>query len=273
MSVEPASGTLTAAAERVTFDGLLWISACLALTLLAGIAALPIWITLTVAASAGIRLVLAARGHDAPPRGIRLGISALAIGLLFLQFRTFNGLSAGTALLCLIAGLKLLETRTRRDIYVITMIIYFLSLAALLEGESLWLLIYLIGVCWLTTSTLLRLTSSARNSDWRGSVRHAGRILAQALPLAVAFWLFFPRFGGPLWQMPDSGSNATSGLSDSMSPGDITNLAMSDEVAFRVRFKAGSDTPPPQQRYVRGPLQHDFDRHARPRQASSPRVA
>src|SRR6202162_3607989 len=186
MSIEPASGALTAAAERVTFDSLLWISACLALTLLTGIATLPIWITLTVATSAGIRLVQAARGQDAPPRSIRLVIAALAIGLLFLQFRTFNGLSAGTALLSLIAGLKLLETRTRRDIYVITMIIFFLSLATLLEGESFWLLIYLIGLCWLTTSTLLRLTSSARNRDWRGSLRLAGRILAQALPLALA---------------------------------------------------------------------------------------
>jgi len=273
MNVNPASGPLTPAAERVTFDSLLWISACLALTLLAGLASLPIWITLTVAASAGIRLVLAARGHDAPPRSIRLGLAALAIGLLFLQFRTFNGLSAGTALLYLIAGLKLLETRTRRDIYVITMIIYFLSLAALLEGESFWLFIYLIGVCWLTTSTLLRLTSSARNRDWRGSVRHAGKILAQALPLAVAFWLFFPRFGGPLWQMPDSGSNATSGLSDSMSPGDINNLAMSDEVAFRVRFKAGSGTPPPQERYWRGPVLHDFDGHSWRRTEAAPVLA
>ena len=264
---------MTAAAERVTFDSLLWISACLALTLLVEITTLPIWVTLTVAAAAGIRLIRAARGHDAPPRSIRLIIGALAIGLLFLQFRTFNGLSAGTALLGLIAGLKLLETRTRRDIYVITMIIYFLSLAALLEGESFWLLSYLIGVCWLTTSTLLRLTSSARNSDWRGSVRHAGRILAQALPLAMAFWLFFPRFGGPLWQMPDSGSNATSGLSDSMSPGDITNLAMSDEVAFRVRFKAGSGTPPPEERYWRGPVLHDFDGHAWRRTESAPVVA
>jgi protein-glutamine gamma-glutamyltransferase len=273
MSAEPTSGALTAAAERVTFDSLLWISACLTLTLLVGIAALPIWVTVTVAASAGIRLVQAARGLDAPPRSIRFLIAVLAIGLLFLQFRTFNGLSAGTALLSLIAGLKLLETRTRRDIYVITMIIFFLSLAALLEGESFWLLIYLIGVCWLTTSTLLRLTSSARTSDWRGSVRHAGRILAQALPLAVAFWLFFPRFGGPLWQMPDSGSSATSGLSDSMSPGDITSLAMSDEVAFRVRFKAGSGTPPTQERYWRGPVLHDFDGHSWRRTESSPVVA
>jgi len=187
VSAQPPSGVLTAAAERVSFGTLLWISACLALTLLAGIATLPSWVTLTVAAAAGIRLIQAARGHDAPPRSIRFGVAAVAVGLLFLQFRTFNGLSAGTALLSLIAGLKILETRTRRDIYVITMIIYFLSLAALLESESFWLLCYLIAVCWLTTATLLRLTTSARNSGWRGSMRRAARILAQALPLAMAF--------------------------------------------------------------------------------------
>jgi len=241
-------------AERVTLEPLLWITACLALALAPHVAALPIWVTATVAGAAALRVLLAVRGRDAPPRAIRFVVSALAIGLLFVQLRTFNGLSAGTALLSLIAGLKLLETQGRRDIYVITMIIYFLSLAALLQGESFWLLSYLIGVCWLTTSALLRLTSSASPGQWRRSVRYAGRILAQALPLAIAFWLFFPRFGGPLWQLPQDGGGATTGLSDSMSPGDITDLANSDEVAFRVRFSAG--TPPSDERYWRGPVLH-----------------
>ena len=250
----------TLAGERVTFDRLAWISACLALALLPGIATLPVWVTLTVAGVAVLRLALAARGLDAPPRVLRLLIALPTIVLLFLHFRTFNGLAAGSALLSLIAGLKLLETRTRRDIYVITMIIYFLSLATLLEGESFWLLSYLIAVCWLTTSTLLRLTSTAQvDHDWRRSLRHAGRLLAQALPLALACWLFFPRFGGPLWQMPDSGIGATTGLSDSMSPGDITELVQSDEVAFRVRFRPGSQTPPQDERYWRGPVLHEFN--------------
>ncbi len=131
------------------------------------------------------------------------------------------------------------------------MIIYFLSLATLLEGESFWLLTYLIAVCWLTTSTLLRLTRAGQSGNWRSSMRYAGRLLLWALPLAVAFWLFFPRFGGPLWQMPDNGRTAISGLNDSMSPGDITDLVLSDEVAFRVRFS--SATPPPQERLLARP--------------------
>ncbi len=86
---------------------------------------------------AGIRLMLARRGRPAPPRGVRLAIAGFAIALLFVQFHTFNGLSAGTALLALVAGLKLLETDTQRDIYVITLIIYFVCVSAAAGGQLL----------------------------------------------------------------------------------------------------------------------------------------
>lgn len=115
----------------------------------------------------------------------------------------------------------------------------------------------MVAVAWLTTTTLLRLTTSTPLLDSRKTVRYAGRILAQGLPLAVVFWLFFPRFDGPLWRLPADGRSAESGLGDSMSPGDITELALSDEIAFRVHFSA--DEPPPQERYWRGPVLHDFD--------------
>jgi len=255
-------------AAPVTFAQLKWICACLALALAAHLAALPVWLLGTLCATAAIRLTLAALGRAAPGRGIRLGLAAAAIVLLFLQFHTFNGLTAGTALLCLMAGLKLLETQSRRDVYVLTLIIYFLSLAALLRGESFWLLSYLIAVSWLTTATLLSLTDSAPLPHWRRSLRYAGRILAQALPLALVLWLFFPRFDGPLWRIPADNRSADSGLSDSMSPGDITELALSDEIAFRVHFTAA--TPPPQERYWRGPVLHEFDGHTWRRTDSGP---
>ena len=174
-----------------------------------------------------------------------------------MQLHTFNGVAAGSALLSLVAGLKLLETQSRRDLYVIALIIYFLSLAALLRSESFWLLAYLLGVSWLTTATLLRLTHSTQPSGWRRSARYAGRISAQALPLALVLWLFFPRFDGPLWRMPSDGRGAETGLSDTMSPGDITDLALSDDVAFRVHFNGLP--PPAAERYWRGPVLHDFD--------------
>jgi protein-glutamine gamma-glutamyltransferase len=245
--------------KPLSFQQLLGVSLCLGLALGAHLGSLPIWVLATVAASCGIRLMLARRGRAAPPRGVKLAVSAIAIALLFLQFRTFNGLSAGTALLALMAGLKLLETNSRRDIYVVTLIIYFLCVAALLESDSFWLLAYLVAVCWLTSAMLLRVTTAPPGLDWRRCLRYAGRIMAQAVPLTLVFWLFFPRFSGPLWHMPDDGHSAASGLSDTMSPGDIDQLAQSDDVAFRVRFRAA--TPPPQELYWRGPVMDGFDGH------------
>jgi transglutaminase-like putative cysteine protease len=250
---------MSRAASGVSARQLLWASGCVTLALLPLLASLPVWVLLLAAAAAAIRLVLAAAGRDAPPRAVRLGIAFLCIALLFLRFRTFNGISAGTALLAVMAGLKLLETRSYRDIYVVILIGYFLSLAALLTGDSFWLLGYLVAVCWLTTATLLRLTISQPGPDWLLSLRYAARVLLQAVPLTVVLWLFFPRFAGPLWQVPDDGREATSGLGDTMSPGDIVELALSDEVAFRIRFQGA--VPPARDRYFRGPVLHDFDGH------------
>lgn len=246
-------------ATQATYEQLRWMSVCLALALAVHAASLPVWLLATVAAAIAARLVLSARGYAAPSRTIRTVVAAASIGILFLQLHTFNGVAAGSALLSLVAGLKLFETQSRRDLYVVALIVYFLSLAALLRSESFWLLAYLLAVSWLTTATLLRLTHSAQPSDWRRNVRYAGRISAQALPLALVLWLFFPRFDGPLWRVPSDGHGAETGLSDTMSPGDITDLALSDDIAFRVHFDGAP--PPAGERYWRGPVLHDFDGH------------
>jgi transglutaminase-like putative cysteine protease len=244
-------------AGRVTYEQLRWMSVCLVLALAVHTASLPLWLLATIAAAIAIRLALSARGYAVPSRAIRSGVAVISIAILFLTLHTFNGVAAGSSLLSLVAGLKLFETQTRRDLYVVALIVYFLSLAALLTSESFWLLAYLLVVSWLTTATLLRLTRSSQSSGWRRSARYAGRISAQALPLALVLWLFFPRFDAPLWRVPSDSRSAETGLSDSMSPGDITDLALSDEVAFRVHFEGA--TPPAAELYWRGPVLHDFD--------------
>ena len=54
-----------------------------------------------------------------------------------------------------------------------------------------------------------------------------------------------------------SKAGARTGLSDSMSPGSISDLSLSDDVAFRVDF--ARPPPPPSQRYWRGPVFARFD--------------
>jgi transglutaminase-like putative cysteine protease len=68
-------------------------------------------------------------------------------------------------------------------------------------------------------------------------------ILAMAIPLTLVLFVLFPRIQGPLWGLPGDAHAGRTGLSDTMSPGNISSLAESDDIAFRVQF---IDPPPPQ---------------------------
>jgi transglutaminase-like putative cysteine protease len=63
-------------------------------------------------------------------------------------------------------------------------------------------------------------------------------------------WIFFPRIATPFWAVPIDTSSATSGLSDSMSPGNVSSLSLSNAVALRVKFEGA--VPPAEQLYWRG---------------------
>jgi len=86
--------------------------------------------------------------------------------------------------------------------------------------------------------------------------RLVGRLLIQGAPIAALLFIVFPRLPGPLWSLPEDAA-ATTGLSDSMSPGEISDLSQSDEVAFRVDFDG--EAPDTKDLYWRGPVMSNFD--------------
>jgi hypothetical protein len=45
--------------------------------------------------------------------------------------------------------------------------------------------------------------------------------------------LSFPRMQRPLWGLPGDAHSGRSGLSETMSPGGISDLVLSEEIAFR----------------------------------------
>ena len=55
------------------------------------------------------------------------------------------------------------------------------------------------------------------------------------MPLAAVLFVLFPRLAGPLWGLPKD-DGAQSGLSDRWRPGSISELSLTDAVAFRVDF-------------------------------------
>jgi transglutaminase-like putative cysteine protease len=217
---------------------------------------LPPWVMAIFIVLMFWRVLVALRGTRLPPRMLRVLIVVVVVGGVLMRYRTLNGVDAGTALLSLMAALKLLETRNERDQLVLLLISYFLVLAAFLYGQQLWLLPLAAGVAWLITAAVLRVAHARAPLRPRAVLALSGRMLLQATPLMLVLFLLFPRVPGPFWALP-SVSHASSGLGDDMAPGDITELSLSSEVAFRVRF-AGK-VPVPALRYWRGPVLHDFD--------------
>ena len=91
--------------------------------------------------------------------------------------------------------------------------------------------------------------------SFRVSMRKSAIILLQAFPLAALLIVVMPQLP-PLWQMPTSKSNET-GLSDSVTPGDIASLARSSDLAFTATFE--QSPPLAEQRYWRAMTMEAFD--------------
>ncbi len=226
-----------------------WTLAALGFAIAPHLAYLPPWITAAVVGCAAWRYAIEKR-RRALPTGWFRGLLALACFLGVLgTYATISGVGPGSALLAIMAALKLLETRRRRDQFVLLFISIFLVMSSLLREQYIWSLPYLVVAVMLIMTAWLRM-SALRTESPRDSLTAGARLIGYAAPIAIVMWIFFPRIATPFWAVPIDTSRATSGLSETMSPGDISSLSLSNEVAFRVSFDAA--LPAPRDRYWRG---------------------
>ncbi|HXQ31788.1 MAG TPA: DUF3488 and transglutaminase-like domain-containing protein [Steroidobacteraceae bacterium] len=239
------------------FARLLATCGALALALLPHVTHLPAWVSATVIGAIVWRLAAEQRGWALPPRSLPATAAVMAALAVYAGYRTLNGLDAGTALLAVMAGLKLTETRAPRDHAVLVFIGYFLCLAALLYEQSFVRLAYALLVAWLLTAALARVHRPVEANTPVRPFRLAARMLGFGVPLAIVLFLFVPRIEGRFWAVPAPPSRHSTGIDDQMSPGDIAGLSQSDEPAFRVWFQGAM--PAPELRYWRMLVLEDFD--------------
>ena len=233
-----------------------WTLAALFVAFVPHIPYLPIWITLAFAGCVTWRYAIEKRRGVLPSPWLR---GALALGCflgVLATYSSISGVGPGSALLAVMAALKLLETRKRRDQFVLLFLSIFLVMSSLLREQYLWSLPYLVVSMVIIMTAWLRM-SAGESQTTRQSFMTGGRLLLYAAPLAIVMWVFFPRLSTPFWAVPIDTSRASSGLTDTMSPGDISELSMSDEVAFRVSFDG--DIPEKRDRYWRGLVLMNFN--------------
>lgn len=234
-------------------DGL-WLVLTVAITLLPHLGALPLWLGGGVILLLGARLLTDLRAAP-PPGKVVLGLLALALTVLIgMHYQQIFGRAPGLALLSAFLCLKLLEARTRRDALAVVLLSFFMQLGQFLQSQSMGTAAFTVLGVLVATASLLRLQGM---TDIRAVARLASLLALQGLPLMLLLFVLFPRVQGPLWGLPGDAFSGTTGLSESMEPGSISNLVRSGEIVFRADFSG--EPPPPRLRYWRGPVLSTFD--------------
>jgi transglutaminase-like putative cysteine protease len=241
--------------RQVSARDLTWLIASLVLVITPHAMRAPWWLTLLTLCLYGWRLYFVLNRAPLPSRWLVLGVAAVAMLGVWLEYRTLFGRQSGILLLMLFSGLKLLETRSHRDAAVAGFLGYFLIITNFLYTQTIPIAA-LAGVALVVITTTL-IGFSAPQRALRDNVRSAGLLLAHAAPAALVLFLLFPRVQGPLWGLPQDAYAGMTGLSDTMSPGNLASLAQSDAIAFRAEFQGRS--PPSALRYWRGPVLWNFD--------------
>jgi protein-glutamine gamma-glutamyltransferase len=250
-----ASHPLAPEVRAVSTRDLAWLSGSLLLVIAPHALRAPWWLTLLTLCLYGWRFYFSLNRVPLPSRWLVLGIALAALAGTWIEFRTLFGRGPGILLLMLFSGLKLLETRSHRDAAVAAYLGYFLIVTNFLYTQSIPTAALMCLALFAITATLIGFSAPQRPPA--ANLRTTAVLLAHAAPAALALFLLFPRVQGPLWGLPQDAYTGITGLSETMTPGNLSSLAQSDAIAFRAEFEG---QPPVQAlRYWRGPVLWDFD--------------
>ncbi len=235
---------------------LTWLLVAQALVIVPHLGHLPLWVIGLWLGCAGWRVQIFRMRVGYPTRLAKGGLMLAVAAGVFASRGSLVGLDAGVVLLIAAFVLKLVELRSQRDALVLILLGFFCVVTAYLFDDSLLAAAYsLLPVSALLAALIGLQQSRLAMRPWP-TLRLALGLLAQALPLMLLLFVFFPRLG-PLWTLPNPNNQALSGLSDSMTPADIAELSKSDELVFTATFNGAP--PARTQLYWRALTLEHFD--------------
>jgi len=220
-----------------------WVVLSLFMVSLPHLSRFPGWAVVLIISLFLWRLICINHKNWLPPRWLLLVVSISSFMGIFIFFGTLIGKTAGSVLLVILLAIKLHESQSKRDYMLLISLSFFIIVTNFLFSQSIPnVLFMLLAVIVLVISMLSINQGNAQlNLDYK--FKFSIKILLQSIPLMLIIFVFFPRIPGPLWQLPQDKQSAITGLSDTMSPGNISNLIQSNAVAFRAEF---DDTTPKQ---------------------------
>jgi transglutaminase-like putative cysteine protease len=218
---------------------LLWLSAALLFTLPPMFSSLRVWVPCLFLLALVLKLWMEPRGYHLRLAALKLVLVALALGAVLASYGSLNGIEPGISILVMLMSLKILEAHTAREFHVTVMMAWLLCLCGLLLSQDLAFALCLMVAFTLLIAALVEFHRGPLPGVLWPPLSAACKLLAQAAPLIVALFLFFPRVNTGFWSVIRDARSAASGFSDRLAPGSIARLANASEIAFRAEFTDG----------------------------------
>jgi protein-glutamine gamma-glutamyltransferase len=160
---------------------------------------------------------------------------------LFQQYGFSISLDVFVMLLLLGFSLKLLELYYHADAQIFLYLSFFVLMTVFLFDQTplYVLLVFAATLLVLAAMVAIQSADNALQQQRFQPLRVAGLVFTMALPVMLFMFVVMPRLP-PLWAMPlQKQQQAKTGMSDSMTPGDIASLARSGDLVFRASFPDG----------------------------------
>ncbi len=213
-----------------------------------------LWVLLLCICAAVVRICLYSGLYNHMPGRRMVNLLALLAGVaLVTTSNNVDFLRVMVNLLLMASSLKLMLLSKRRDFFQLFICGIFLLACGFIFYQSLGRTLFYAAMF----IVLLFILFSAHNPSAGFAFRRnkSAILMLQALPIALMLFVFMPRIP-PLWKMPEGKSTET-GLTDKITPGDIANLAQSEDLAFSATFTTA--LPAQQSRYWRAMTLEYFD--------------
>ncbi|NLZ86961.1 MAG: DUF3488 domain-containing transglutaminase family protein [Gammaproteobacteria bacterium] len=235
----------------------------LSLILIAQMAFIPVLLSIIFAISILCIWIYLKRQQPFPKIGTFL-LTVLALGSIYLSYQSFIGVEAGVAVLSTFLFAKSLESKNRRGLIILFNFALFVAASSFLYSQSfgmaivivLCLISCLIGLYRIQTSEFEQEPTTQR-AALQQDAKHVAKFILYAIPFFILLFIFFPRLP-PLWHIPIPENKGVTGISDSMSPGDIAELSQSSALAFRIIGDV-SKLPPRSELYWRALVLDEYD--------------
>ncbi len=235
----------------LTLANITWLVAAMGFVIAPHVERLPWWASVVCLGAGAWRWWVARNGLRTPAWLVMAAIALAVTAGAFVEYRRLFGREVGVMLLIVMLCLKVLEMKMKRDAMVVIFLGFFLALTNFLYSQTILMGAYMFICVWLLVATLIGFNRINSDASIKQRLVPAAWLLFQSIPLMIVFFILFPRVSGPLWNTPQE-MHARTGLSDSMSPGDISKLSQSDAIAFRVEFEGA--VPNNTDLYWRGPV-------------------